>query len=280
MEKNLLTIGELAKICDVSLKTLRYYDEIGLLNPVEINSENNYRFYSPWQINRILTIKELKKTGFILEAIKDCLSSDGQNFDLSKLEQLLDVKENDIDRQIAELNVQKQKIHAYKNYYPLLEKKILDAQRGIHTEYISPRKFVFKHYEGGYDHEIFRRYFKTVSEAIYEHNSTWSGIPAARFFERFNFDNIKADIGYIIESEIPLQEGFVENIDQDTYAVYIYQGNYISMVGEGYSELFSWIEKEGFYVNGPSIECYYVGENVTNEGNQYISEIQIPVKKY
>ena len=40
----MLSIGEFSKICQVSAKTLRYYDEIGLLRPEEINPENGYRY--------------------------------------------------------------------------------------------------------------------------------------------------------------------------------------------------------------------------------------------
>ncbi len=39
----MLSIGEFSKICEVSTKTLRYYSEIGLIYPDEINPENGYR---------------------------------------------------------------------------------------------------------------------------------------------------------------------------------------------------------------------------------------------
>ena len=42
----MLTIGEFSNICRVSTKTLRYYAEIGLILPDEINPENGYRYYS------------------------------------------------------------------------------------------------------------------------------------------------------------------------------------------------------------------------------------------
>ncbi len=42
----MLTIGEFSSICRVSTKTLRYYAEIGLILPEEINPENGYRYYS------------------------------------------------------------------------------------------------------------------------------------------------------------------------------------------------------------------------------------------
>ena len=50
----MLSIGEFSKICKVSTKTLRYYDEIGLINPSKINQENGYRYYSIEQLETML----------------------------------------------------------------------------------------------------------------------------------------------------------------------------------------------------------------------------------
>ena len=48
----MLSIGEFSKICQVSTKTLRYYAEIGLILPDEINLENGYRYYSIDQLEQ------------------------------------------------------------------------------------------------------------------------------------------------------------------------------------------------------------------------------------
>jgi len=69
----LLSIGEFSKICEVSTKTLRYYDEIGLINPDEINPENGYRYYSIRQLKKMLFINRLKSYHFSLEEIKAIL---------------------------------------------------------------------------------------------------------------------------------------------------------------------------------------------------------------
>ena len=50
----MLTIGEFSSICRVSTKTLRYYAEIGLILPEEINPENGYRYYSINQLETML----------------------------------------------------------------------------------------------------------------------------------------------------------------------------------------------------------------------------------
>lgn len=74
----MLTIGEFSNICRVSTKTLRYYAEIGLILPDEINPKNGYRYYSIDQLERMLLINRLKDYCFSLEEIKLILDSEEQ----------------------------------------------------------------------------------------------------------------------------------------------------------------------------------------------------------
>ena len=76
----MLSIGEFSKICGVSQKTLRYYDEIGLIKPDEINPKSNYRYYSIDQLEKMLFIIKLKSYNFSLDEIKELI-------DLEKYEQ-------------------------------------------------------------------------------------------------------------------------------------------------------------------------------------------------
>ena len=72
----MLTIGEFSNICKVSTKTLRYYAEIGLILPDEINPENGYRYYSINQLEKMLLINRLKDYCFSLEEIKSIFESE------------------------------------------------------------------------------------------------------------------------------------------------------------------------------------------------------------
>ena len=72
----MLTIGEFSNICRVSTKTLRYYAEIGLILPDEINPENGYRYYSIDQLEKMLLINRLKAYCFSLEEIKSIFESE------------------------------------------------------------------------------------------------------------------------------------------------------------------------------------------------------------
>ncbi|MVO98306.1 MerR family transcriptional regulator [Paenibacillus lutrae] len=95
----MLSIGEFSKICGVSTKTLRYYAEIGLLHPDEINPENGYRYYSIGQLTRMLFINRLKSYYFSLEEIKAMLELEDDQSE-EKLYSALNRKRKEIQTQL------------------------------------------------------------------------------------------------------------------------------------------------------------------------------------
>jgi len=66
----LLKIGEFSKLTGVPIRTLRYYDEIDLFKPAEIDLFTDYRYYNEEQIEDLELINKLKSVGFTLEEIK------------------------------------------------------------------------------------------------------------------------------------------------------------------------------------------------------------------
>ena len=70
----LLQIGELGKQTGLSIRTLRYYDEIGLLMPSH-RTEAEYRLYSEADIARLQQILSLRQLGFALKEIRQCLEN-------------------------------------------------------------------------------------------------------------------------------------------------------------------------------------------------------------
>lgn len=67
---NYFSIGEASKLCNLSKKALRYYDELGLLSP-DVVGESGYRYYSRETLLRIPVLKYFKQMGFTLEQMKD-----------------------------------------------------------------------------------------------------------------------------------------------------------------------------------------------------------------
>lgn len=70
MKETLYTIGEMAKLANVSIKALRYYDKIDLFKPTHVDAETNYRYYKDSQLSQLDLIKSLKYIGTPLEEVK------------------------------------------------------------------------------------------------------------------------------------------------------------------------------------------------------------------
>ncbi|QGU95960.1 MerR family transcriptional regulator [Clostridium bovifaecis] len=103
------TVQKLAKLAGVSTRTLRYYDEIGILKPARINS-SGYRIYGEMEVNRLQQILFYRELGVSLDKIKDIVTS--PSFDGSKAlrehrEKLLEKREQldiliaNVDKTIA-----------------------------------------------------------------------------------------------------------------------------------------------------------------------------------
>ena len=67
-----MQIGEVAERTGLSLRTLRHYDEIGLLRPSE-RSEGGFRLYSEGDVTRLLVIRRMKPLGFTLDEMSEVM---------------------------------------------------------------------------------------------------------------------------------------------------------------------------------------------------------------
>ena len=106
-------IKEFAKLCGVSVRTLHYYDEIGLMKPAFVNEQNSYRFYDEKSLMRIQEILFFKELDFPLKSISEILSSPDYDKQKALKEQrkLLILKKQRLERIIDALdNAQKGKI--------------------------------------------------------------------------------------------------------------------------------------------------------------------------
>lgn len=99
----LYKIGDFSKKCGVSVKTLRYYDEINLFKPVDIDIFTGYRYYNESQLEDIKLILKLKNASFSLEEIKNNWNNFNNDILLNKEKELY--KEiDDIQNKIREIN--------------------------------------------------------------------------------------------------------------------------------------------------------------------------------
>ena len=110
-------IGDFSKITNTPIKTLRYYDEIGLLNPSYIDYFTGYRYYEKNQINIIKEIRALKDINLSLKEIKQYLETRDMNIILEKEKEF------------------KIKIEAIKNYVNKPNIKIIEGNYDDYVKY-------------------------------------------------------------------------------------------------------------------------------------------------
>ena len=99
-------IKEFAKLCGVSVRTLHYYDEIGLLKPAFVDEQNGYRFYDEKSLERIQEILFYRELDFPLKSISEILSSPDYDKQKALKEQrkLLILKKERLERIIDALD--------------------------------------------------------------------------------------------------------------------------------------------------------------------------------
>lgn len=68
-KRTFFTIGEIARLFHMNIRTLRYYDERGILKPAYINEKTKYRYYTSSQFERLNTIKYLRALDVPIEEI-------------------------------------------------------------------------------------------------------------------------------------------------------------------------------------------------------------------
>ena len=78
MQEKMYKIGELSKLTDVPVKTIRYYDELGLLAPSYVDRYTSYRYYDEANMEKLFQILLLKELGYSL-AIDGSFGPDTRN---------------------------------------------------------------------------------------------------------------------------------------------------------------------------------------------------------
>ena len=117
-----LKIGELAKQTNLAVGTLRYYSDLGLLQPVQ-RGDNGYRYYSQNASKQVEFIKKAQAIGFSLEEIKTILDvraprsgslRDRGEKPCGLVQSLLDTKIEQLEIQIKRMSLFKQKLEEYR----------------------------------------------------------------------------------------------------------------------------------------------------------------------
>jgi len=269
--KNLFSIGEMAKLHDVPIKTLRYYDEIGVLTPAYVNPENGYRYYSLAQFEILSTIKYLRFLGIPLaEIIEHAVNRDPEEFI-----RLLKKQEKATRKKIEEL----QRIqHRFESRIGEIESAIYLREHGkVSVEHYQARKIVREQgrFKTNDDIEFALRQIVLKYELA---SSIFIG-KVCLSVSKNNLTNGIFDVYssvFVIGEDLLEMDEFEEIIPLGDFLKITFIGNH-QQSGPSYRKMFDYIRKNNFKIAGDAIERTIMDHSVSRKAEHYITEIQIPV---
>ena len=274
--KEFYQIGEVSKICNISIKTLRYYDEIELLTPRKIDPDSNYRYYSNDQLALVLVIKHFKEAGFSLKEIKVLLGRENLEYNTKRINE----KCIEIDNKINDLKRLKEKLQFCIKESKKEKKK--EKEFKIKIKDIPISYVAYLRSKGPCTIEEFTvRYCKLIS--LVEKNNFHIIRNAMAIYydscidfeekEKMEYD-IEVCMGVSEEREI---EGLVRKFGGFKAATAIHYGSYDNMI-DAYRKMNKYIYENGYEICGEPIDNYLVDIINTADEENYVTELIIPIK--
>ena len=102
--KTRLKIGEFSRLMQVTVKTLRHYEQKRLLIPDEIDEWTGYRYYSITQMSKLNSIRQLQQLGFTLEEIKELYDDESHTPSVEQLTEKIEETEKQLQRLMSRRN--------------------------------------------------------------------------------------------------------------------------------------------------------------------------------
>ncbi len=270
----MIKIGLFSKLGQVPVKTLRYYDEIDLLEPAEIDRFTGYRYYSITQLPRLNRILALKDLGLSLDQIAHLLT-DG--LPVEQLRGMLRLKQVEIrqrmqheDEKLARVAARLRQIEQENKMskYDIVIKK-------VETQRIASVRGVIPTYpEQGH-------LWEELETMLTQNQIKRTG----SCFTLYHSDDPEIDA----EACEPIAEGSsvpqhpqvqARDLPGDDVAAVIHHGPFVT-IGEAYEAVLKWIEANGYKINPPSREIYLQPPAEMGDQNdpETVTEVQFPVEK-
>ncbi len=267
-QEHLYRIGMFAAMNHVTVKALRYYEEQGLLVPAYINQENGYRYYTMGQMAIVHQITALKKAGFLLDEIAAIQKGvDEKALLLKKKEKLLE-KIAELTRQTAVIDgyLSKKKIALAT---PVLVKQIPETTVAAIQGRIESYDCLFDMMpkmgelmeQAGCTCAVPEYCFTNYLEAGYKDGDIMVEICEA-------VSEPKCELGGLYYKKFP-----------SVLAACIYHKGSYATLPETYEAALKFIEENGYEIDGEIRECYIDGVWNKEDESEWLSEIQIPIRK-
>jgi DNA-binding transcriptional MerR regulator len=270
----MIRIGDFSKLSRVSVKALRYYDEMGLLKPVAVDRFTGYRLYEYSQLsvlNRILALKEL---GFSLGEIGRLLD-DGLS--VEQMRGMLMLRETEAHERVREETERLERVEAHlrqieqENNMSKYDVVIKNVEA---VKVASVRDMVPTPPEQG-------PLWDELGSYLAMHRVRPSGVCFTLYHdEGFKERDCDVEVCEQIDSDLTESKRVkVRNLPITTMACTVHNGPFVT-IGEAYNAIAKWLDANSYRIVGPSREVYLnPAKNASQTDPNTVTEIQFPVEK-
>lgn len=281
----MLRIGMFSKISQVSVKTLRYYDQIGLLKPVEVDTFTGYRFYAFSQVSQLNRILALKGLGFTLEQVGRMLE---ENLSLAEMQGMLRMRQAELQQQMKETQTRLENV-AFRLRQVEEEDKMHDGE--VVIKKVEPQRTVaVRGVVANYGAQA--SLWQELSEHLGQHGVRANGPSiVVDLSGEYREQDVDLEVFAPIDADLPESARVKMKIlpGIKTAASIIHKGSYDGL-RETYIGLFKWIEENAYTIIGPDREVYlhcpgdksdplmYAGDGPRDPAD-FVTEVMFPVKK-
>lgn len=263
----MIRIGDFARLGNVSVRTLRFYDETRLLQPLHVDPLSGYRHYQPSQLTLLHHIRILQDLGFSLVAIRELLRHD---LPVSELRALMEQRHSELKSQIRgdlrRLQHLESSLQNLAKGQPLATKVLVRETTASWV--VSLREKIIGYEETD---ELFSELERKVPVHLLtaQRSALWHNCEQKR-------GPIDCEVLRCLKRPIKLGRGLrTYQLRAGTAASIFHTGTEETM-GESYRTLTRWLSSSGFRLNGAKREIYWI-EPDANGARESLTEIQFPI---
>jgi DNA-binding transcriptional MerR regulator/effector-binding domain-containing protein len=266
-------IGEFSKFAMVSTRTLRLYDEMGLLKPEQQDLATSYRYYSAGQLARLNRILVLKDMGLSLEQIRPLLDS---NISPEQIRGMLKLKQAELRQQIKEGY---DRLARIETWFQQLDANSLSLEYQVGLKKVEPQPVIaIKTVIPGL--EDLPPLFEELAAHLARHRVMPAGPPQALFFdEEYRESDLNIEVTLPVRGAVP-ETGRIQLRGLpalETAASVVHTGPHEKLV-KAFGAALNWIEANNYRINGPNREIFVKFAPLSDQAN-FVTEVIVPVAK-
>jgi DNA-binding transcriptional MerR regulator len=266
-------IGEFSRFSQVTVKTLRYYDHIGLLKPSRVDRFTGYRYYSAGQLPRLYRILALKDLGLSLGQIAQLADKD---LAADQIRGMLRLKQSEIQQQVEEEQARLARVEW--RLKQIEQEETMPTQEAVLKQVPSQSVAAVR---DTVDIKDINQLFGEIFAYLGQHRISPSGPPIGIYHdEEFREQNLDVEIAVPVSGTVPDGDRIMvrELSAVESMACIVHEGGFDTLGGT-YGQLMGWIEANSYRMCGPIREIYVRGPESGGDPSTYITEIQLPVAK-